>query len=39
MFYDTKAMKENNDSEAFDFKKSEITETRNYFEKGIFFIL
>lgn len=37
MFYDTKAMKENNDSEAFDFKKSEITETRNYFEKGDLF--
>ncbi|WP_250253331.1 hypothetical protein [Chryseobacterium sp. Marseille-Q3244] len=34
LFYDTKAMKENNDTEAFDFEKSEITETRNYFEKG-----
>ncbi|WP_246008619.1 hypothetical protein [Chryseobacterium lactis] len=34
LFYDQKAMKENNDTEAFDFKKSEITETRNYFEKG-----
>lgn len=34
LFYDSKAMKENNDTEAFDFKKSEITETRNYFEAG-----
>lgn len=34
LFYDEKAMKENNDTEAFDFEKSEITETRNYFEKG-----
>lgn len=34
LFYDAKAMKENNDTEAFDLKKSEITETRNYFEKG-----
>lgn len=34
LFYDVKAMKENNDTEAFDFEKSEITETRNYFEKG-----
>ncbi|PWN69035.1 hypothetical protein C1631_013275 [Chryseobacterium phosphatilyticum] len=34
MFYDVKAMKESGDIEAFDFKKSEITETRNYFEKG-----
>ncbi|HCA06991.1 hypothetical protein [Chryseobacterium sp.] len=34
MFYDTKAMKENNDTEAFDFEKSEIEENRNYFEKG-----
>lgn len=34
MFYDVKAMKENNDTEAFDFKKSEIEENRNYFEKG-----
>lgn len=37
MFYDVKAMKENNDTEAFDFKKSEIMETRNYFEKGHLF--
>lgn len=34
LFYDVKAMKENNDTEAFDFEKSEITETRNYFEGG-----
>lgn len=34
LFYDAKAMKENNDMEAFDFEKSEITETRNYFEGG-----
>ncbi|NML71155.1 hypothetical protein HHL23_15300 [Chryseobacterium sp. RP-3-3] len=33
MFYDVKAMKENHDTEAFDFKKSEIEENRNYFEK------
>jgi len=34
LFYDKKTMKENNDTEAFDFEKSVITETRNYFEKG-----
>ncbi|MGG5210264.1 hypothetical protein ACQWU4_15180 [Chryseobacterium sp. MIQD13] len=34
LFYDVKAMKENNDTEAFDFKKSETEENRNYFEKG-----
>ena len=34
LFYDAKAMKENNDTEAFDLKKSEITMTRNYFENG-----
>ncbi|MGL6126626.1 hypothetical protein [Chryseobacterium artocarpi] len=34
LFYDQKTMKENNDTEFFDFEKSEITETRNYFEKG-----
>ncbi|WP_099769100.1 hypothetical protein [Chryseobacterium sp. 52] len=33
-FYDVKTMKENNDTEAFDFEKSEIEENRNYFEKG-----
>lgn len=27
-------MKENNDTEAFDLKKSKITMTRNYFENG-----
>ncbi len=37
MFYDIKAMKENNDTEAFDFNKSEIMENRNYFEKGHLF--
>lgn len=34
LFYDAKAMKENNDTEAFDLKKSKIIMTRNYFEKG-----
>lgn len=34
MYYDTKAMKENNDTEAFDFDKSEIIEDRSYFDKG-----
>ncbi|MDN3694156.1 hypothetical protein QWZ06_18690 [Chryseobacterium tructae] len=34
LFYNEKVMKENNDTEAFDLKKSEITETRNYFENG-----
>jgi len=34
LYYNEKAMKENNDTEAFDFKKSKITEARNYFEKG-----
>ncbi|WP_276877092.1 hypothetical protein [Chryseobacterium joostei] len=34
LFYNVKAMKENNDTEVFDFEKSEIIETRNYFEKG-----
>lgn len=33
LYYDVKAMKENNDTETFDFKKSEIEENRNYFEK------
>jgi len=32
LYYDTTAMKENNDSEAFDFDKSEIIENRSYFE-------
>lgn len=31
MYYDSASMKENNDTEAFDFKKSEIVETRSYF--------
>lgn len=34
LFYDDKAMKDNNDTETFDFKKSEITTTRSYFENG-----
>ncbi|MCL1690749.1 hypothetical protein [Elizabethkingia anophelis] len=34
LYYDTKAMKENNDTEAFDFDKSEITENRGYFVNG-----
>ncbi|WP_426477705.1 hypothetical protein ACP3T3_21275 [Chryseobacterium sp. CBSDS_008] len=34
LFYDAKAIKENNDTEAFDLKKSKITMTRNYFENG-----
>lgn len=34
LYYDTKAMKENNDTEAFDFDKSEITENRSYFVNG-----
>jgi len=34
LFYDAKTMTENNDTEAFDLKKSEITMTRNYFENG-----
>lgn len=34
LFYDAKAMKENNDTEAFDLKKSKIIMTRNYFENG-----
>jgi len=34
LFYDSTAMKENNDNQAFDFEKSEIVEDRNYFENG-----
>jgi hypothetical protein len=37
MYYDTTAMKENNDTEAFDMDKSKITETRSYFLKGKLF--
>lgn len=33
-YYDTIAMKENNDTEVFDFDKSEIIEDRSYFENG-----
>ena len=32
MYYDSTHMKENNDTEAFDFEKSEIIECRSYFE-------
>ncbi len=34
MYYDTTAMNENNDTEAFEFEKSEIIEDRSYFDKG-----
>ena len=34
MYYDTTALKENNDIEAFDFEKSGIIEVRSYFENG-----
>lgn len=34
LYYDTTAMRENNDTEAFDFDKSEIIEDRSYFENG-----
>lgn len=34
MYYNTTAMKENNDTEAFDFDKSEIIENRSYFDNG-----
>jgi len=34
LYYDTKAMKDNNDTEAFNFDKSEIIEGRSYFEYG-----
>ncbi len=34
MYYDSKSMKENNDTETFDFEKSEIIEDRSYFENG-----
>ncbi|WP_343660878.1 hypothetical protein [Chryseobacterium sp.] len=33
-FYDAKAMKDHNDTEAFDLNKSEVITTRNYFENG-----
>lgn len=39
LFYDATAMKENNDTEAFDLKKSKITMTRNYFENGNFILI
>jgi hypothetical protein len=34
IYYDSTSMKENNDNQAFDFEKSEITEDRSYFDKG-----
>ena len=34
IYYDSAAMKENNDAEAFDFEESEIQEDRSYFENG-----
>lgn len=34
LYYDTTAMRANNDTEAFDLSKSEIIEDRSYFEKG-----
>lgn len=34
IYYDSVAMKENNDNEAFDIKKSEIVENRSYFAHG-----
>ena len=36
-YYDQKAMRENNDTEYFDFKKSTITETRNYLYRSKLF--
>lgn len=34
MYYDSTAMKENKDNEAFDFERSEVIEDRSYFESG-----
>lgn len=34
LYYDKAVMEENNDSEMFDFDKSEIIENRSYFENG-----
>jgi len=34
IYYDSVAMKENEDTEVFDLKKSEFIEDRSYFEKG-----
>jgi hypothetical protein len=34
MYYDSPAKKENNDTEEFDFEKSEIVEEKSYFENG-----
>lgn len=35
IYYNPAEMKENNDTEAFGFEKSEITEDRSYFEKAL----
>lgn len=37
LMYDSVAMRENDDTEVFDLSKSEIIETRSYFEKGKIF--
>jgi len=37
MYYDINAMKENNDTAAFDMDKSKITESQSYFVKGKLF--
>lgn len=34
IYYDSTEMKENNDTETFDFEKSQIMEDRSYFENG-----
>ncbi len=34
IYYDSVSMKENNDNQIFDFKKSEIVEQKSYFDKG-----
>ena len=34
IYYDSKAKQENNDSEEFDFDKSEVIEDRSYFKNG-----
>lgn len=34
IYYDSATMKENNDTETFDFEKSELIEDRSYFENG-----
>lgn len=34
IYYDSNSMRENNDTQSFDFDKSEIIEDRSYFDKG-----